>query len=162
MTAPRIRLAAAAALIAAVAIAGVLALTGSSEGGGGRLAWKGEPSLLRSGPDTDRILYGQVETASVRTLDLDVKDARVLDEDGKELKSSVIFLAAFAHGLFPASQKPEVIGDPERRRLGQIATLKPGQTLPLTVSWRVPEGGKPPVRVDFGSATLPLPASAAR
>ena len=161
MTAPRVRLAAAAALIAAVAVAGVLVLTGSSEDGG-RLAWAGEPDLLRSGPDTDRILYGQVETASVRTFDLDVKDARVLDADGKELKSSVIFLAAFAHGLFPASQRPEVIGEPERRRLGEIAALKPGRAMPLTVSWRVPKGAKPPVRVEFGSVTLPLPASAAR
>lgn len=93
---------------------------------------------------------------------MDVDEARVLDAEGREVESSVIFLAAFAHGLLPASEKPDVIGDPERRRLGQIATVRPGQAIPVTVSWRVPEGGRQPVRVDFGPAEIKLPAGATR
>ena len=45
----------------------------------------------------------------------------------------------------------------ERRRLGQIATIKPGQSVPLTLSWRVPEGGSEPVEARFDGGTLSLP-----
>ena len=45
----------------------------------------------------------------------------------------------------------------ERRRIGEIATIKPGQAVPLTLSWRVPAGGSQPVEVRFDGGTLTLP-----
>ena len=45
----------------------------------------------------------------------------------------------------------------ERRRIGKIATIKPGQAVPLTLSWRVPAGGSQPVEVRFDGGTLTLP-----
>ena len=45
----------------------------------------------------------------------------------------------------------------ERRRSGQIATIKPGQAVPLTLSWRVPAGGSDPVEVRFDGGSLSLP-----
>ena len=137
-------------------VAGAILLTGPSEGGDGDLAW-GKTELLRSGRPTDRILYGTLRSTSLEDVKLDVEDVRVLDAEGDEVRSAVVFLPAFAHGLFPASQQPDRIGDPELRRLGKIATLKPGQSVPITLSWRVPEGGRPPERVDFGPAELDLP-----
>jgi hypothetical protein len=98
------------------------------------------------------------ENASLRPLDLDVDEARILDAEGNELEGTVSFLEAFAHGLWAWSQAPAKLTDFERRRLGQIVTIKPGDTAPLALSWRVPEGKDQPVRVDFGDgATLPLP-----
>ncbi len=38
-----------------------------------------------------------------------------------------------------------------------FATIKPGQAVPLTLSWRVREGGSEPVEVRFDGGTLPLP-----
>ena len=35
--------------------------------------------------------------------------------------------------------------------------LKPGQTVPLTLSWRLPPGGSEPVEVRFDGGTLTLP-----
>jgi hypothetical protein len=154
----RLRLAAAAALVAAVAVAAVVLFTGSSSGDSARLAWKGKVQVFDSGIPTDKILYTEVENASLRDVDLDVEEIKVYDADGREVRSSVRFLAAFAHGIFPWSQKPDPLGDFERRRLGEVATLKPGQSIPITLAWRVPEGGRPPVRADLGAAELAIPA----
>jgi hypothetical protein len=151
----RTRLAAAVALAAAAALAGVLLLAGGAGGDDGRLAWKGTPDLIQAGGD--RVLYGQVRNDSLKDVDLSYRDVRVLDADGREVESAVRFIAAFAHGLYPWSQRPKDVGDFERRRLGEIATIKPGQSAPITLSWRVPEGEPQPVKVDFGTAEVSLP-----
>jgi hypothetical protein len=153
----RLRLAAAAALVAALAVAALVLLTGGAQGGGEPLAWKGKVQVFDSGVPTDDILYSQVQNASLRDVDLDVEDVRVYDADGHRVRASARFLAAFAHGIFPWSQRPDPLGEFERRRLGEITTLRPGQAMPLTLAWRVPPGGKPPVRVDLGPADLNIP-----
>lgn len=159
----RARVAALGALVAAAAVAAVALLAvGGAEGGEGPIAWKGTPAILRSGPPTDRVLYGQIRNDSLRDIDLAVTDVEVLDEDGRALRSDVRFLAAFAHGLHAWSQRPDDVGDFERRRLGEIATLRPGQAAPITLSWRVPAGREPPVRVDLGPAEVALPQAARR
>jgi hypothetical protein len=158
----RVRLVAAVALAAAVAITATVLLTGSSSGDAGRLAWKGKVQVFDSGIPTDEILYSKVENTSLRDVDLDVEDVKVYGADGRAVRASVRFLAAFAHGLFPWSQKPDPLGDFERRRLGEIATLKPGQAIPITLAWRVPAGGEPPARVDFGPDDLDIPTARVR
>ena len=153
----RVRLAAAAALFVAVAVTATVLLTGSSSGDSGKLAWKGEVQVFDSGVPTDEILYSEIENTSLRDVDLDVEDVKVYGADGKPVRASVRFLAAFAHGIFPWSQKPDPLGDFERRRMGEIATLKPGQSVPITLSWRVPEGAPRPVRARLGDAELSIP-----
>ena len=151
----RVRIAAAVALVAAVALAAVLLLAGGAGGSDqGKLAWKGPVQVFQSGIATDRILYTELENVSLRDVDLDTKDVRLYDEDDKRVRSATIFLAAFAHGIFPYDAE---VSDFERRRLGKIAPLKPGQAVPGTLSWSVPEGGKPPVRADFGAAEIDVP-----
>lgn len=155
-TRSRLRLTAAAALVAAVAIAGVVVLTGTSSGDAGRLAWKGEVQVFASGIPTDEILYSAIENTSLRDVELEADRVRVLDADGRPLKASARFIASFAHGIFPWSD-----GDPgefERRRLGEIATVKPGQVVPITLAWRTKQGAPRPVRVDLGPAELPIPS----
>ena len=160
MTATRARLAVLVAVVASVAVVGVMLLARGAEGGSGTLAWKGTPDVMQAGRPTDRVLYGQIRNDSLEKVDLTVDDVRVLDADGHEVQSAVRFLAAFAHGLYPWSQRPDPLGDFERRRMGQIVTLKAGQTAPVTLSWRVPRGGAQPVRVDFGAAEIELPGRA--
>ena len=157
MTAARVRIAAAVALVAAVALAAVVLVGAAGGDDEGKLAWKGRPSMLHSGRATDRILYGQVRNASLKEVRLDVKKARVLDASGHPVQSTVRFLAAFAHSLYPWSMPQGRRGDFERRRLGETADMKPGQTVPLTVSWRVPRGGEQPTHVDFGPVSIDLP-----
>jgi hypothetical protein len=156
--APRLRLAALAALVGAAVLAAVLLFTGGADGGTGKLAWATKPQVFKSAKPTDRVLTARIENASLRPISLDVDDGRILNADGDELKGTVSFLQAFAHGLWSWSQAPAKLTDFERRRLGQIVTIKPGETAPIALSWRVPEGEAQPVRVDFGDgAALDLP-----
>ena len=160
MTTGRTRIAGAVALLAAALVAGLL-LAGGAQGDDARVAWK-DAQVFSSGVKTDRILAGQLENTSLRDIEIDVEDIRVLDAEGREVQSATRFLATFAHGIFPWSQRPEVMGDFERRRLGEIVTLKPGRSAPITLSWRLKAGAAPPARVDFGAVELDLPAAAAR
>ena len=79
--------------------------------------------------------------------------AAALDAEGHALPAT--FAPSVSHGLYPWSMNVE--GSKFERRLGKIATIKPGQTVPLTLSWRVPEGGSEPVELRFDGGTLSLP-----
>jgi hypothetical protein len=161
MTAGRTRLAAAVALLAA-AVVGALLLAGGAQGDDAELAWK-DAKVFSSGVATDRILAARITNTSLREVDLDVRDMRVLDGRGGEVRSAARFREAFAHGIFPFSARAEGAEDDfERRRLGEILTLKPGQAAPITLSWRVAERGRKPALVDFGPVELDLPAAARR
>jgi hypothetical protein len=154
--APRVRIAAAVALTLALAgLAVVLLASGSGEADAGRLSWKGKVQVFTTGLPTDRVLYTELENTSLRDIDLDMQKVKVFAPDGKPVRSSVIFLAAFAHGIFPYNTGE--LSDFEKRRLGKIATVKPGQAIPVTLSWRVPKGSPQPTKVDFGPAELPIP-----
>jgi hypothetical protein len=150
-----------AAALAATALVAVVALAwGSGDDDAGKLAWSGTPQLFKSGKPTDRVLSSWIKNASLRDIDLDTQDIRILDGEGREVRSTARFLQTFVHGLYPwsmRSENPEDLGTQERTRLGEIAKLKPGEKAPLTLSWRVPEGGSEPVRVDFGSTLLEIP-----
>ena len=154
----RVRLTAAAALAAAALVAGALVLATRAGGDdGAALRWAPRTQVFTSDIPTDKILAGRLENTSLREVDLDVEDVVVLDASGRRVQSALRFREAFAHGLYAWSQRPPDVGDFERRRLGEIATIKPGESVPINLSWRVPDGAAPPVRVDFGPATIALP-----
>ena len=155
--APRVRLAVGAALASALVLAAVLLFAGGADGGTGKLAWAGEQRVFKSGKPTDRVFTSRIENTSLREVSLDVDEVRLLDEDGDRVQGTVRFLEAFVHGLWSWSQAPSRLTEFERRRLGEIVTLKPGDTAPIALSWRVPEGGKPPTHVDFGTTSVALP-----
>lgn len=157
-----------AAVVAALAAlgAGVLLVTGTGTGDddgpqtSGSLRWEQRPTLAAV-PDLpgDTLLTGRLVNGSNRDAELDVERVRVVDADGRALRHTVRFASSFAHGLFSAEAinlkgKP---GEFERRRLGEIATLKPRQSVPITLSWRTPRGRSAPVSVDFGTMRLALP-----
>jgi hypothetical protein len=153
-----------AAIVVLAAGVGGLLLLGDRDGGttqaatdSARLQWKEQPSLITV-PELprDRILTGQLRNTSLRAVDLDSERVQILDARGHALRATALFSQGFSHGLYPWSMN--VKGSKfERRRLGKIATIKPGQAVPLTLSWRVPEGGSEPVEVRFDGGTLSLP-----
>jgi len=147
----------AAFALVALALAGCSG-AGEDQQGSGDLAWEKDPQLQT--PETlpqDRILSGTVRNESLRRLSLTAKKLRVVDTEGRPLKSSAIFLAGFGRGLYPPQREPEQISDFELERTGKISKLRPGQTVPLTVSWRIGPGAGEAARVEFDGGSLPIP-----
>ncbi|HEX8102445.1 MAG TPA: hypothetical protein VF533_07535 [Solirubrobacteraceae bacterium] len=145
----RVALGAVALLVVLVGVA--VAGPGGASSDGATVAWSGAPQVYK--PPTlprDRVMAGRVRNTSLRDVDLAVADIRLLDADGHPVRSTARFLAAYARGLYPPTQRPKTPNPNEQRQLGEIVTIRPNQTAPLTVSWRVPPGGKPPVLVDLG------------
>jgi hypothetical protein len=153
----RVRLAVAVAVAAAVAVVALVAFGGGARADATAVSFKGEVHIFQSDIPTDQVLYSEIENTSLRDVELDVDDVVLYDADGKKMRSSIRYLAAFAHGIFPWSQKPDPLGEFERRRLGELKTVKPGQSVPITLSWRMKPGGARPARVDLGPVELELP-----
>ena len=154
---------AAAATVLLLVGVGALLLVGERDGAtraatdDARLQWKSKPSLiLVPSMPRDRILTGSIRNGSLRPVDLESERVQILDAAGHRLKATALFAQHFSHGLYPWSMR--VKGSKfERRRTGKIATIKPGQDVPLTLSWRVAAGGSEPVEVRFDGGRLALP-----
>ena len=152
-----------AATVVLLAGVGALLLVGDRDGatqaatGNAQLQWKAKPSLILV-PELprDRILTGRVRNASLHAVDLATERVQILDAAGHRLHATALFAQTFSHGLYPWSW--HVKGSKfERDRIGRSATIKPGQAVPLTLSWRVPAGGSEPVEVRFDGGSLALP-----
>jgi hypothetical protein len=152
-----------AAAVLLLAGVGGLLLVGERDGAtqaataDAQLQWKSKPNLiLVPSMPRDRILTGKVRNASLRAVGLESERVQILDAAGHRLKATALFAQHFSHGLYPWSM--HVKGSKfERRRTGKIATIKPGQDVPLTLSWRVGAGGSEPVEVRFDGGSLALP-----
>jgi hypothetical protein len=145
----------AAALLVLLTLAGC---GGDDEAGFGRLSWETGPKIYK--PETlphDRILSGMVRNESLRRVDLVAKRLKLLDEDGHRVAGSGIFLAGFGRGLYPPTRQPKLLPKSERLRTGVEARIQPGDSVPLTMSWRLVRGRKPPVRIEYGGGSLPIP-----
>jgi hypothetical protein len=150
---------------AAVALA-LLGLGGCGSAGkaasSGPLDWKSAPILEKAAaslPD-DYILVGTVRNVSVREeLKLDSSQLGVRDASGKTLRAFGIFTQTFAHGLYGVAEAPNGPVPADRRRLGYTVTLKPGQSAPLTVAYRIVKGTKTPLQVQYPGGHLSVPAT---
>jgi hypothetical protein len=137
-----------------------LAGCGGSQSSPAAVRWDKAPIVVRQPelPD-DTIVSGQMRNGSGHTLHLDVADMSVVTADGKAVRSAIRLTTGVTHQLYPPRDGPHE-KDPGflRARLGEIATVAPGRTTPLVVSWRVPAGAPQPVKVDLGEAgSLSLP-----
>lgn len=142
----------------AVGIAG-FALGDGTDGGGepGPLAWRAEPRVVV--PErlpSDRILTGRVRNDSLERVRIRAGDVAPVDAEGREVQGTATFAESFLHGLHPPTREPPRLPESELRRTGRLAVIEPGRTARLTVSWRI-EGGRRPVRVDYGQGSLPIP-----
>jgi hypothetical protein len=123
-------------------------------------AWDGKPVAVQH-PEIpgDDLVTGRVRNHTDHDLVLDSERARVLDANGRRVHASLSFAAAYTHDLYPPADGP-VDGPKEnprfaRERTGLAATIRPGETHPLTIAWHRRDGR--PVRVDLGGLSLDLP-----
>ena len=72
------------------------------------------------------------------------------------MESAAVFAPTFIRGVFPQNR---VHRDSRERAAPYRAagTLQPGETAPLTVSWR--QQGEQAAVVDYGAGTLPVPSN---
>jgi hypothetical protein len=125
------------------------------------LSWDKPPIVVRQPelPD-DTIVSGEIKNGSGRTLHLDAREVRLLTADGSAVpQSATRFTTGVTHQLYPPREGPRE-NEPGflRERLGESATVAPGQTTPLVVSWRAPAGAPQPVKVELGDeGSLSLP-----
>ena len=158
MDALRTAVAALLALAAAVPVAGC---GGGSAPQRDRLDWLDTPTVVV--PPVlkgDRILRGDVRNDSDDDLRLEASKVRVYDSRGRRLKASTTFAAGYLHSLYPPTRGPATLPDSELERLGRIASIEPGKTAQMTVSWREPRDGATAARIDYGTGSLRIPPEA--
>jgi hypothetical protein len=132
--------------------------SGDSATGSGELVWVKPPQLIVP-PDLprDRILTGTLRNQALRQVKSKARDVELRDSSGNRVSASVAFVSSYLHGLYPPTREPQ-LPDSELRRLGRLATIDPGKTTPIVVSWRLPRGAHQPVRVIISGDSLPIPA----
>jgi hypothetical protein len=130
---------------------------GDDELGSGDLMWEKKPRVFTNAslPD-DRVLAGTVRNDSLEPVTLVARDLGVRTPGGDEMESAAVFAPTFIRGVFPQNRGSE-IPESEQLRIGLRARLQPGQTAPLTVSWR--QQGEHAAVVDYGAGTLPVPGN---
>jgi hypothetical protein len=148
-----------AALAAALFVAGC-GTKSETVKGTGAMSWTEKPTTIRLGSKPkDRILFGEVRNDSLRPVKIYASDVRVLDSDGRSLEATAIFSKSFAHGLYGSTDpRAKAPGEFELTRIGRLVNLKPGQSAPLTVSWRLKAANDRPVQVTMGDGALPIPS----
>ena len=130
---------------------------GDDELGSGDLMWEKKPRVFTNAnlPD-DRVLAGTVRNDSLEPVLLVARDLGVRTPGGDEMESAAVFAPTFIRGVFPQNRGDE-IPESEQLRIGLRARLQPGDTAPLTVSWR--QRGEQAAVVDYGAGTLPVPGN---
>jgi hypothetical protein len=103
-------------------------------------------------------LSGRIVNGSGEGLKLDAANVRLVTEDGTAVQSTARFSVGVTHQLYPPREGPRE-KDPSflRERMGELTTVRPGKSVPLVVSWRVPKGSAPPTTIDLGETSLALP-----
>jgi hypothetical protein len=153
----------------ALAALALLALGGAAGCGGGddrepagALRWEKEPVLVKPARlPNDRIVFGMLVNDGRDRADLVAKDLKLLTTDGKRVPASAAFVESFLHGLYPPTRLPGGrLPISEQLRMGIIARVLPGKTVPLTISWRQPAGSEPPVRIEWAKGSIPVPDKA--
>lgn len=111
-------------------------------------------------PDTlpnDRILSGQVRNDSLRGVQLTAKsDLKLVDKSGRDVTHTALFAAGYSRDIYPPRDRHQ-LPEKDAERLGYKAKLRPGDSRPLTVSWRQGHGRRTPVRIELPSNSLDLP-----
>jgi len=150
-----------AALVVIALIAGGCGGEGDASSGDARLAWEGEPTLRASETTRARVLIGTVKNTSLGRVRIRSSALTLVDQDGRRMKASVGFVSTFVRSLYPQSGRPGArrseFPEAERRRIGDLAVLRSGETSPLTVSWNEPPGRRDATRIDYGRGSLEIP-----
>jgi hypothetical protein len=148
--------------VASLAALALAAVTGCGNGADDdpRASWDGAPAVAPH-PEipTDRIATGRIRNEGADELRLSVADARALDVHGTPVRATIRFAAGVTHSLYPPRDAPHENPRQQQERLGDAATIEPGQSAPLTVAWHAGTRDRVPVRVDLGPVDVPLPSA---
>ena len=144
---------------AVFALAAALPLACSDDEGVGDLAWVKRPNVYRQATlPRDRVLVGTIRNDSLRPIKVAATDVRPVDEGGNALRGNATFVRGYVHPLYPPTRPPAGgLPESELERTGRQLRLEPGQKAPLSVAWRLTPGAEAPVRIDYGSGSLPIP-----
>lgn len=145
--------------VAFVAIAVVAGRSGDGqEKGYGRVTWERRPLVFKVKTlPRDRILSGRLRNDSLKEVDLTArKDLELLDRRGRPVAHTAIFAEGYSRDIYPPRDR-RLLPDSDQVRLGYKAKLKPGQSRPITLAWRVPSADRAPVRVRLPGGVLALP-----
>jgi hypothetical protein len=140
---------------------GVAPVSAPGDSARGGVTWDGNPELIAPPelPD-DRVLAGRLRNTSSVPVRLEGFSAVLRDDAGRAVEGGVSFARGFSHGLYgPGVSPKEPMPDFLTTRLGMVAVVGPGESVPVTVSWRRGAGNGSPVSADLGGATLALPAT---
>jgi hypothetical protein len=144
------------------ALAGCGADSGGDGGGTPRLAWDGTP-VSRTSPSGARVLTGKVRNDSSSELRITAPKLRVVDANGRLIKSSAVFVSTYVRSIYPHNgvtpAQPSDYPEAEQKRVGYLTVLGAGKSTPLTVSWQERSGRPAAERIVFGATSLPIPAS---
>jgi hypothetical protein len=134
---------------------------GDSADNGPPRAWQEAPRLITT-PTQARVVIGRVANRSGDQVVLEPSDLKLLDQKGRRLPASAVFLSSFVKSNFPHNKGQLRIPEQEQLRLGQLAKIDPGSSVPLTVSWHEPPGPRAAARIAYGKGSLPVPRAPAR
>jgi hypothetical protein len=127
------------------------------------LAWFDTPAVIV--PPTlkqDRILRAEVRNDSDRKVRVEAATIKVYDDRGRPLRAAATFAEGYLHSLYPPTRGPATLPDSELGRIGKLASIEPGKTATLTVSWREPRGRRTAATIDYGQGTLSIPPESVR
>jgi hypothetical protein len=140
---------------------------GGAQAGKRGLAWEGKPTVRVSPTTGARVLIGRVKNESVRDqFKIRAQDLKLLDQEGQPIRASVVFVSSFVRSIYPQSGRPGArrsdFPEAEQRRIGALAVLRSGESVPLTVSWSELRGPRIAARIDTGHGDLSVPKVAPR
>ena len=158
--------AALAALVATVVAVGGVAIVMVSRAGGdeqdksfGHVTWDQPPRVFQVATlPRDRILTGRLRNDSLKEIVLKARggDVKLVDAEGRPVEHTVLFADGYSRDIYPP-RDGRVPPEADQERLGLRAKIKPGESRPITLSWRVRRAGRVPVRMEFPGGVLSLP-----
>lgn len=121
------------------------------------LRWETPPTVTT--PETlpdDRVLAGVVENASTGPLEVDREEVKLVDAEGRPVFAAARFSRGFGRDIYPPRYGRE-LPEADRLRLGLRTRVRAGGSTPVTISWRVRDPSRAPVRLEIGSGRLEIP-----
>ena len=163
MTAGRVLFALALALVATMIVVALATRGGddSAAAGAGPLGWATPPdAFTHPTMPADHIVFGKIRNTGTKPLRIVARtQIRVETADHTQLITSAVFSESYGHQMFDPTRTPQGrLPEPELRRIGDVAYLKPGGTAPLTVSWHEDSGEAAGARVVYPGGSLVIPA----
>jgi hypothetical protein len=150
--------------LVATMIAVVLAVSSGGDSAApttGPLGWATPPdAFTHPTMPTDHIVFGKIRNTGSSPLRIVARtQIRVETANGTQLITSAVFSQSYGHQMFDPTRTPQGrLPEPELRRIGDVAYLKPGAIAPLTVSWHEDPGEGHGARVFYPGGSLDIPA----